>query len=92
MKNFLKWLVFSSENPKEVALTIEGIIVIAIWGIIQLLIEAGVHWFDGKVIHIIVLFIALYGAVLAIAGLIRKVSNTLGSKEIVMFKAKKKRK
>lgn len=90
MKNFLKWLAFSSENPKEVALTIQGIIVLSIPTIVGMLNEAGINVLEGQVVETVVIAISLFGAGLAIIGLIRKLANTFGAKEIVMFKAKKK--
>lgn len=91
MNKFFKWLVLSSENPKEIALTIRGIIVVAIPGIVELLNEAGVHILEGEIAHYVIMITALFGAVLTVIGLIRKLYNTFGEKEVVAFKAMKKK-
>lgn len=91
MNTFLKWIVMSSENPKQVALTIRGIIVLSIPTIIGLLGDAGIHVMEGEVMQYVAVVTALLGAFLAIVGLVRKLINHFGEEEVVVFKTKKKK-
>lgn len=90
MNKFFKWLVLSSENPKEVALTIRGIIILSLPTIVELLNEAGIHALDEKGVQIAVLVTSLFGALLVVIGMIRKLVNTFSAEKVVVFKAKKK--
>lgn len=81
----------SSENPKQVALTIRGIIVLSIPTIIGLLGDAGIHVMEGEVMQYVAVVTALLGAFLAIVGLVRKLINHFGEEEVVVFKTKKKK-
>lgn len=92
MNKFFKWLVLSSENPKEIALTIRGIILLSLPTIVELLNEAGIHALDSKGVEIAVLITSLFGVLLAVIGLIRKLVNTFSAEKVVVFKAKKKAK
>jgi len=91
MSKFLKWLVLSSENPKEVALTIEGIIVSFVPGLLFFLEGMGVSVLEKDIVAIITIVIGAIGLLLTIIGLIRKLINTFSAEEVVVFKAKKKK-
>lgn len=91
MNSFFKWLVLSSEDPKQVALTIRGIIVLSIPTIIALLGDAGIKVMEGDVMHVVVIGTSILGSVLAVIGLIRKLVNHFSAEKVVVFKAKKKK-
>ncbi len=91
MNKFFKWIVLSSEDPKQVALTIRGIIVLSIPTIIGLLGDAGIHVMEGDVMQYVAIVTALLGAFLAIVGLVRKLLNHFTEEEVVVFKTKKKK-
>lgn len=91
MNKFFKWIVLSSEDPKQVALTIRGIIVLSIPTIIGLLGDAGINVMEGAVMQYVAIVTALLGAFLAFVGLIRKLYNTYSEEEVVVFKTKKKK-
>lgn len=90
MSTFLKWIVLSSEDPKQVALTIRGIILLSVPTIIGLLGEAGINVMESQVAQYVAVATALIGALLAVVGMIRKLYNYYSEDEIVVFKSKKK--
>ena len=90
MNNFFKWLVLSSENPKEVALTIQGVLVAAVPGAVMFLDQMGVKVLQNNIVDVIVIAVSAVGLLLTVVGLIRKLINTFGPQDIVVFKAKKK--
>jgi hypothetical protein len=90
MSKFVKWLVMSSENPKEFSLTIQGILALQlplIFGFIQ---EMGVEVNEPEVVKIILAVVAGLGALIALTGLVRKIINTFTAKKVVVFTAEKK--
>tara|TARA_R110000868_G_scaffold175724_3_gene412912 strand:- start:1620 stop:1895 length:276 start_codon:yes stop_codon:yes gene_type:complete len=91
MEKFFKWLVLSSDNPKEVALTIKGITMMFIPSLIGFLGDLGLNIAQSDVVFYITLATSSIGAALTLVGLVRKLINTFGEKEIVAFKAKKKK-
>lgn len=91
MNKFLKWIVLSSEDPKQVAMTIRGIIMLSIPTIIGLLGDAGIHVMEGDIMQYVAIVTALFGAFLAIVGLVRKLLNHFSEEEVVVFKTKKKK-
>jgi hypothetical protein len=92
MNQFFKWLVLSSENPKEVALTIKGIVMMFVPALIGFLGDMGLDLAQIDVVFYITLATSCIGAALTLVGLVRKLINTFGEKEIVTFTAKKKKK
>lgn len=90
MNKFFKWLVLSSEDPKQVALTIKGIILLSLPTLMGFLGDIGINVAESDVVFYITVCVAILGLILTIIGLVRKLINTFGEKEIVAFKAKKK--
>lgn len=90
MNKFFKWLVLSSDNPKEVAMTIKGIVIMFIPSLIGFLGDMGLQVAESDVVFYVTLAVSSIGAALTVVGLVRKLINTFGEKEIVAFKAKKK--
>lgn len=89
---FLNWLVFSSENPKETALTIQGILVLQIPLVLSFLQSAGIEIAESQVAMYVTMAIGIFGALLTFVGICRKLYNTFSEEEVVVFKAKKKSK
>lgn len=92
MKKFFKWLWFSSEDPKSVALTIKGLALFALTEVTQVLSDAGIIIPNNEIATVIIKALAIATAGLTILGLVRKLINTFGEKEVVVFEAKKKAK
>lgn len=90
MKKFLNWLVLSSEDPKEISLTIRGIAVSFLPLIVSFLNDLGVGNLEGQVLSFIVATTAVLGILLTVVGIVRKIYNTYGSKEVVIFTKTKK--
>ena len=86
---FLNWLVFSSENPQEIAMTIQGILVLQIPLVISFLQTAGINIVESQVTAYVTMAIGAMGAILTIIGLVRKLINTYSDKEVVVFTKKK---
>lgn len=86
---FLNWLVFSSENPQETAMTIQGILVLQIPLVISFLQTAGINIVESQVTAYVTMAIGAMGAILTIIGLVRKLYNTYSDKEVVVFTKKK---
>jgi len=86
---FLNWLVFSSENPQETAMTIQGILVLQIPLVISFLQTAGINIVESQVTAYVTMAIGAMGAILTIIGLVRKLINTYSDKEVVVFTKKK---
>jgi hypothetical protein len=86
---FLNWLVFSSENPQETAMTIQGILVLQIPLVISFLQTAGINIVESQVKAYVTMAIGVMGAILTIVGIVRKLINTYSDKEVVVFTKKK---
>ncbi len=86
---FLNWLVFSSENPQETAMTIQGILVLQIPLVISFLQTAGINIVESQVTAYVTMAMGAMGAILTIIGLVRKLINTYSDKEVVVFTKKK---
>lgn len=86
---FLNWLVFSSENPQETAMTIQGILVLQIPLVISFLQTAGINIVETQVTAYVTMSIGVMGAILTIVGIVRKLINTYSDKEVVVFTKKK---
>lgn len=86
---FLNWLVFSSENPQETAMTIQGILVLQIPLVISFLQTAGINIVESQVTAYVTMAMGAMGAILTIVGIVRKLINTYSDKEVVVFTKKK---
>lgn len=89
---FLNWLVFSSENPQETAMTIQGILVLQVPVIVSFLEKAGIIIPESTLTGYVTTGIAIFGAILTIVGLARKLYNTYADKQLVTFVADSKKK
>lgn len=88
---FLNWLVLSSENPQETAMTIKGIFVLQIPLVLTFLEQAGIHVEQSQVIQYVTMITGFFGALLTVVGLVRKLINTYSDKKVVTFVAEKKK-
>jgi len=92
MDKFLNWLVFSSENPNNVALTIKGILLMAVPVVIDMLKQFGVQFAEQRAVDIISSAVIVISSLLTLIGLGRKLINTFSDKEVVVFTKDKKKK
>lgn len=92
MDKFLNWLVFSSENPNNVALTIKGILLMAVPVVIDMLKQFGVQFAEQRAVDIISSAVIVISSLLTLIGLVRKLINTFSDKEVVVFTKDKKKK
>lgn len=92
MDKFLNWLVFSSENPNNVALTIKGILLMAAPVVINMLQQFGVQFAEQRAVDIISSAVIVISSLLTLIGLGRKLINTFSDKEVVVFTKDKKKK
>ena len=92
MDKFLNWLVFSSENPKTTSLTIQGILLMAIPVVIDMLKQFGVQFAEQRAVDIISSITIVISSLLTLYGLGRKLINTFSDKEVVVFTKDKKKK
>ena len=90
MKKFVAWLWYSSEDPKQVGLTIKGLALYALTEVTSILSEAGIVIPDTEIAGLIIKSVAIATAGLAILGFVRKLINTYSGKKIVTFTAEKK--
>jgi len=87
INDFINWLVISSEDPKNVSLTIKGIAIAALPSIVSLLNISGYSldmsqfntYFD-TAINGITVVLTVVGNLVALFGLTRKVGNTIAGK------------
>lgn len=93
MNDLFKWLVYSSENPKKLSLTLQGAVA-TILPVALLLVHQLGFSLDGKNVEQIVLSaITVLTTAVTLFGLIRKFINTLKGKGVVAFtKTTKKKK
>lgn len=89
MKNFLNWLVFSSENPDNFSLTLKGAVATLLPVFIMLAQQLGFTLDSVNVEAFVLSVIAIATTVVTLIGLIRKLYNTYSSKEVVVFTKKK---
>jgi hypothetical protein len=87
MENILNWLVLSSDNPKQVALTIRGVLMLQVPLVFSFLNELGWLSSDIIIVKYITTVTAILGLILLIVGVVRKVINTIWPKKV----AKKKK-
>ena len=92
MDKFLNWLVFSSENPNNVALTIKGILLMAVPVVINMLQQFGVQFTEQRAVDIISSAAIVISSLLTLIRLVRKLINTFSDKEVVVFTKDKKKK
>lgn len=92
MENFFKWLINSSENPKEVSMTIRGIALSYLPLLATFFNEVGIVNIEADLVAYVVIVTAVLGSLLTIVGLVRKIYNTYSGNEVVTFVAKKKKK
>lgn len=90
LRKLFKWLINSSENPKEVSMTVRGIIVSYIPLLAVFMSELGFIGIDKDINAYAITITAGLGILLTVIGLIRKLYNTYADSKIVTFKAKKK--
>lgn len=92
MDKFLNWLVFSSENPNNVALTIKGILLMAVPVVVNMLQQFGIQFAEQRAVDIISSAVIVISSLLTLIGLVRKLINTFSDKEVVVFTKDKKKK
>lgn len=77
MNKLVKWLVISSENPKDYSMTIKGLLVANI-GVIMFIIQyLNLPYTVEQVTEVIGAFTGFIGSALFMAGLLRKLANEL---------------
>lgn len=85
MKKFLNWLVFSSENPNNIALTIKGIALLAVPSVLTITSQFGLSVQEINIVDIISQTTTTLAAGLTVIGIIRKLINTFTGKKVVAF-------
>lgn len=86
MKQIFEWTVLSSENPKEVSMTIKGILTMQVPVLLYFLEQTGLHVTDSVIMQYITIAVSWVGILLILVGTLRKLKNALKEKP----KAKKK--
>lgn len=89
MKNFLNWLVFSSENPENFSLTLKGAVATLLPVIILLVQQLGFSLDGVNIEQYILSAITVLTTFVTLVGLVRKLYNTYSQKEVVVFTKKK---
>lgn len=87
MKSLLNWFVLSSENPKEVALSIRGLLILQVPLLASFLNEIGILDSGDTLVAYVTAITATLGIFLLVIGIVRKIVNTVWPKKV----AKKKR-
>lgn len=86
---FLKWLIYSSENPDNFSLTIKGALLTAIPVIVmiagQLNFTLDVTQLQAYANSVVI----ICTGIITLTGIVRKLYNTFSDKEIVTFTKKK---
>jgi len=85
MNKFLNWLVFSSENPDNIALTVKGIALLAVPAVLTIASQFGLSVQEANVVSVISQAATTLAAGLTVIGLIRKLANTFSGKKTVGF-------
>jgi len=85
MNKFLNWLVFSSENPDNIALTVKGIALMAVPAVLTITSQFGLSVNETNIVAIISQTTTTLAAGLTVIGLIRKLINTFAGKKVVAF-------
>lgn len=91
MKNFLKWLAYSSENPEKFSLTLKGTLLTAIPVIIMIADNLHFTLNAGKLEEMSITIVSICTGVITLYGLGRKLYNTYSDKEVVTFTKTKKK-
>lgn len=92
---FIKWLIYSSENPENFSLTIKGFLATALPVAVLLAQQLGFTLDPQKAEAFALSIVAIFTTALTLFGLVRKFVNTYKGKETVVFvksvdKSKKK--
>jgi len=85
MKKFFTWLVYSSENPENFALTIKGALATVIPVVFLLASQLGFSLDTANIEQYIASAITVATTAITLYGLIRKMINTYKGKEAVVF-------
>ena len=85
MKKFISWLVYSSENPENVSLTIKGAIATLLPVVFLLVSQLGFTLDTANLEAYIASAITILTTAITLFGLIRKMFNTFNGKEAVVF-------
>lgn len=87
---FLKWLIWSSENPENFSLTIKGALLTAIPVIIMIAEQFQFTLDPTKLQSYSNSMVIIATGAIMLIGIARKLYNTFSDKEIVTFTKKKK--
>lgn len=88
MKNFINWLVYSSENPQSFSLTLKGAVATLLPVVILLVQQLGFTLDVANTEAFILSVISILTTAVTLIGLIRKLINTYLGKEVVVFTKK----
>lgn len=77
MEKFINWIVFSSENPKQVAMTIRGLLVAQVPLVLSFLHEMNIVSYDSIITKAIITGTASLGILLVVVGMVRKLLNLI---------------
>jgi hypothetical protein len=77
LDKFFTWIVQSSANPEETAMTIKGVIILQVPVALNILSQFGVNLDKLVIVNDISIAALVFGACLGIVGIIRKVYLTI---------------
>ena len=89
MNKFIKWLVYSSEDPNSLSLTLKGATATLLPVAILLLQQLGFTLDSANAEAFVLSLITIITTAVTLIGLIRKFYNTYSQKEVVVFTKKK---
>lgn len=85
MNKFLNWLVFSSENPDNIALTVKGILLLAVPAVLTITSQLGLSVQETNAVEAVSKATTTLAAGLTLIGIVRKLVNTFAGKKTVVF-------
>ncbi len=77
LDKIFNWIVKSSANPEETAMTIKGVIILQVPVALNILSQFGVNLDKFVVINDISIAALVFGALLGIVGIVRKIYLTI---------------
>jgi len=86
---FIDWLVYSSENPENLSLTLKGAVATLLPVVIILAQQLGFTLDTANIDAFMLSVITICTTAITLLGLVRKLYNTYSDKEVVVFTKKK---
>ena len=86
---FIDWLVYSSEKPENLSLTLKGAVATLLPVVIMLAQQLGFTLDTANIDAFMLSSITICTTAITLLGLVRKLYNTYSDKEVVVFTKKK---